>query len=100
MLSESEKEVLLRLARQSIEAVVNNVQISVAEVTQPALRERSGAFVTLHAAGELRGCIGYAEPRKPLYETVVDAAAKAAVDDPRFYPLTKEEMPFIEIEIS
>ena len=70
------------------------------EIAQTALEERSGAFVSLHEDRELRGCIGYVDPVKSLYKTVIDAAAKAALEDPRFPPVSREELPYIDIEIS
>lgn len=56
--------------------------------------------MTLHLLGELRGCIGYIEPRFPLVETVQEVAQKAALEDPRFPPLTPRELERVEIEIS
>lgn len=66
----------------------------------PSLLTPSGAFVTLRCDGELRGCIGYIEAQKPLVETVEEAAMRAALDDYRFFPVTMEEVPRLEIEIS
>jgi AmmeMemoRadiSam system protein A len=100
MLSESEKHLLLQIARQSVEAVVNKRGVPRIQISQPALREHRAAFVTLHEHQELRGCIGYVDPIKPLWETVQDAAAKAALDDPRFSSVQPEELREIEIEIS
>jgi len=54
----------------------------------------------LHLLGELRGCIGYIEPRFPLVETVQEVAQKAALEDPRFPPLTPRELGKVDIEIS
>jgi len=65
-----------------------------------ALTEERGAFVTLKEHGELRGCIGYASPMKPLFETVRDVAALAAVRDRRFPPVTAMELGELEYEIS
>ena len=100
MLSDSDKQVLLQIARQSIEAAVNELAPSKMAITQPVLRERRGAFVTLHEEQELRGCIGYVDPIKALWETVQDAAARAALEDPRFMPVQRSELPHIDIEIS
>lgn len=100
MLSDSEKQLLLEIARQSIEAAINQRHVPHVEVTQSALHEHSGAFVTLHENLELRGCIGYVDPVQPLFETVQDAAAKAALADPRFNPVSHEELQHIDIEIS
>ena len=59
-----------------------------------------GAFVTLHKAGKLRGCIGNIIGRGPLYATVCDMAIQSATSDPRFNPVTKNELDEIDIEIS
>jgi AmmeMemoRadiSam system protein A len=100
MLSESEKEFLLQNARRSIEAAVRRKGAALPEKLPQPLMELCGAFVTLHKGGELRGCIGYIEGLKPLIETIWDAAEKAALEDYRFMPVTVEELPDIEIEIS
>ncbi len=64
----------------------------------------SAAFVTLHkregAARALRGCIGQIEATGTLYETVKSTAHSAAFSDYRFPPLTMDELPAIELEIS
>ncbi len=66
----------------------------------PSLLENCGAFVTLTRDGTLRGCIGYIEGIKPLMDAVAENAASAAVRDPRFPPVTPEEVPALELEIS
>ncbi|MGB9607641.1 MAG: AmmeMemoRadiSam system protein A [bacterium] len=99
-LSEEDKRELLKIARTSIEEYLRKGEIPTFSPTSPALQERKGAFVTLKKAGFLRGCIGMIEPLKPLYQTVAEMAVAAAVEDPRFYPLTLEELPLIKIEIS
>ena len=57
-------------------------------------------FVTLRQGKELRGCIGYVEPRLPLANAVAEVAQKAAFEDPRFAPLDSDELTTIDIEIS
>jgi AmmeMemoRadiSam system protein A len=59
-----------------------------------------GAFTTLHLHGKLRGCIGYVIATSPLYEAVIDTAAAAAFEDPRFDPVREAEAPDLQIEIS
>ncbi|MBM4129773.1 AmmeMemoRadiSam system protein A [bacterium] len=66
----------------------------------PRLRERRGAFVTLHAGSRLRGCIGTLEPRLALLEAVAANARAAAIDDPRFAPVTPDESSKLALEIS
>ena len=98
-----EEQTLLRLARatlrQWVERDSKEVDLSPFDLT-PALRSKSGAFVTLHTQGRLRGCIGYIEPIKPLFETVIENARNAATNDWRFARVTQTELPHIDIEIS
>jgi AmmeMemoRadiSam system protein A len=65
-----------------------------------ALAQERGAFVTLKKNGELRGCIGYSSPLKPLGLTVRDVAAFAAVKDTRFPPVAPSELGELQYEIS
>jgi AmmeMemoRadiSam system protein A len=100
MLTESEKKFLLRVARTAIEDAVTGTSSAEAERIPPACLRHSGAFVTIHKAGELRGCIGYIEPVKPMVETVREVAEKAALEDYRFQQVAAEEVSQLEIEIS
>lgn len=100
LLSEESQILLLKIARSSIESHLSGEPMPRYEITDPKLLERRGAFVTLHKNGNLRGCIGYIFPVKPLYQTVQEMAVAAAVDDPRFPPVRLEEMREIDIEIS
>jgi AmmeMemoRadiSam system protein A len=100
-LDESDQQRLLHFARQALEEGVRKYELSdVEEEPEGALRERCGAFVTLWKAGRLRGCIGYVEAQRPLYQTVRECALAAALRDPRFDPVTPEELPALEVEIS
>jgi AmmeMemoRadiSam system protein A len=64
------------------------------------LREEGASFVTLRLDGELRGCIGSIDPRRPLWEDVVRNARAAAYRDPRFPPVSPEELPRLQVEVS
>ncbi|MGB9604524.1 MAG: AmmeMemoRadiSam system protein B, partial [Bryobacteraceae bacterium] len=100
-LSEEEQKELLWLARKSVETVVRERRLYEGPAPRwPALLEDRGAFVTLKKHGQLRGCIGYIFPMKPLYLTVRDVAAMAAVRDQRFPPVTTAELDQLEYEIS
>ncbi len=99
-LGDEEKRELLRIARKSIESIVRGQTIRLPEISSSGLREPRGAFVTLSEHGQLRGCIGYTEAVKPLAEVVSEVAAKAAVDDPRFPPVSEDELSEIELDIS
>lgn len=99
-LTPEERHELLRLARESVTAAVEGGPPPAARLLTPALAAPGGAFVTLHRNGKLRGCIGSVVARTPLWQTVVDMAEAAATRDPRFPPVTREELPEIDIEIS
>jgi AmmeMemoRadiSam system protein A len=99
-LSVEEKRELLRIARASIEAAFLGKEPPEQSLESKAFREAAGAFVTLKIGGELRGCIGYIEPRLPLVEAVREVAQRAAFSDPRFPPLSPEELGEVDIEIS
>jgi AmmeMemoRadiSam system protein A len=100
MLSKEQRKKLLALARKSIETYLKTGKKLELTETDPLLLKEMGAFVTLHKQGQLRGCIGNLVGKQPLYLTVRDMALEAAVDDPRFSPVTPDELKDIEIEIS
>ncbi|MCP4572967.1 MAG: AmmeMemoRadiSam system protein A [bacterium] len=66
----------------------------------PRLSAPGGAFVTLTSAGQLRGCIGVIEGRRPLAATVVENGRAAALTDPRFPPVEESELSGLELEVS
>jgi len=101
-LSAAERQLLLTLARDTLTRHVQNKGVPdlAAYPLTPRLKEKAGAFVTLHEHGELRGCIGYIQGIKPLAETVRENACNAATDDPRFPPVQPAELNKIVIEIS
>ncbi len=100
-LTDKEKEILLKTARLSIEEIFFHIPVLQPDYsTYPNLALKAGAFVTLKIDEELRGCIGYIISDNKLFDTVVDTAKSAAIRDPRFYPLSKQELNEIEIEIS
>lgn len=91
---------LLALARAAIASSLQNTSLNL-DVPEPrCFSLYRGAFVTLHVAGKLRGCIGVIEPRDPLRDTIVHCARSAAFHDPRFSPLRTNELNELQIEIS
>ncbi len=94
------KSFLLKLARESLEASVNDRPLPKPQNPPDATKPWQGCFVTLTEGGELRGCIGYIEGIKPLYEAVIDNARNAALSDPRFPRVSPEELSRIRIEVS
>jgi hypothetical protein len=100
-LQNGEKRELLALAHKSAEFAVKERKLyDAAASSDEVLNQERGAFVTLKEAGALRGCIGYTSALKPLYLTVRDTASYAALQDPRFKPVTVAELPQLEYEIS
>lgn len=99
-LSPSQKKFLLNLARQAIEYYLRETKTINITPEDEELKQARGVFVTLKNGDQLRGCIGYPLPIKPLYQSVIDAAIAAATQDYRFPPVTLEELPQIKIEIS
>lgn len=93
-----ERAQLLVIAREALAAWVNR---AAPVVPPPGVSERrAGAFVTLHARGELRGCIGHVEASRRLVDVVAECAVSAASADPRFPPVTASELLVVEIEVS
>lgn len=101
-LTEGEKERLLRIARQSIEHAARGKKPPLIEPESltPALREKGASFVTLTIHGNLRGCIGALEAYQSLAEDVREHAVSAAMEDPRFPPVSEAELSRIHIEVS
>ncbi len=109
-LSKEEGTYLVKLARRAVEEyLVNLVRIPPPADAPKALREKRGVFVTIETiverpggewGRELRGCIGYPEPVKPLVEAVIDSAIAAATEDPRFPPMRAEELKDVIFEVS
>jgi AmmeMemoRadiSam system protein A len=99
-LTTADKQLLLHVARDSIEAHLKGKAATPVKTDSPGLCEARGAFVSLHRRGQLRGCIGYIEAIKPLLQTIREMAAAAAFHDPRFRPLQANELDDLEIEIS
>lgn len=100
MLTLEEGKFLVKLARRTIEGYLHTDKKPPAPKTAEKLHKRSGVFVTLTKHGELRGCIGHPLPELPLVDAIIDAAVNSATRDPRFPPVTLEELPEIKIEVS
>jgi uncharacterized protein len=97
--SQEERTLLLRLAHDSISSALDHLEISL-DAPTPHFAELRGVFTSLHLRGELRGCVGYVPPTCPVYRAVAETARAAAFEDNRFPPVTKEEAPHLEIELS
>ncbi len=95
-----QKEFLLRAARETIAYFLDYGFAPLYRVEGDELQRPSGVFVTLKKHGELRGCIGEILPRRPLIVAIQWAALAAAFNDPRFPPLSREELDEVRLEIS
>jgi len=95
------KDFVLKLAREAIETYVKNGEkISIPKDYPKELEKKRGVFVTIYKKPkELRGCIGFPYPQQPLIEGLIEAAVEVC-EDPRFLPLSKEELKDIYIEVS
>ena len=101
-LDEAARRTLLDVARTSIRRGLEQhrpMQVDLAAYP-PALQEWRAAFVTLNRSGRLRGCIGHLEACQPLVQDVADNAYAAAFRDPRFPPLTADELDGLEVHVS
>lgn len=99
-ISEDDRKYLLNLARKTITNYLNYGFLTLPRFKSDSLIKKQGIFVTLTKKGDLRGCIGHMAEDTPLATTVAKMALSAALHDTRFYPVSKDEMQDIEIEIS
>jgi AmmeMemoRadiSam system protein A len=102
MLDERQRKTLLKIARDSITAVLSGKTLDLDPTdVDEALRRPAGAFVTLKTSdGDLRGCIGSIQAVEPMYRAVAMSAISAALRDPRFSPVRPAELPDLSLEIS
>ncbi len=104
-LTPEEGKFLIKLARTSVkEYLEDGKKIQPPKDTPKKFFEQCGVFVTISSLRggekELRGCIGYPYPTSPLVEAVIDSAINAATEDPRFEPLSIEELEKVVFEVS
>jgi len=99
-LTSDQRAELLATARWAIRERVRGLGSTAGPSRDPRLQAGGSAFVTITRQGQLRGCIGYVDPVKPLAEAVAHCAAAAATADPRFPTVTPEELAHLEIEVS
>jgi hypothetical protein len=100
LLKKSEQQELLHIAWTTLESTVNRQEVPKFSAATERLNEHRGVFVTLKKHGELRGCIGYIEGFKPLYQAVRDMTIASATEDYRFGPVEPGELKDIDIEIT
>jgi len=92
---------IVQLAVRAVETYVKSgITITPPPDLPEALKAKRGAFVSLKKRGELRGCIGTIQPtRANLAEEVISNAISAATKDPRFDPVTEEELGELEVSV-
>jgi hypothetical protein len=97
-----EQTILLRLAREAMECGVKGEALPPLDESSlpPKLKEEGSSFITLTVRAELRGCIGSLEPHQSLAQDVREHAVAAALKDPRFLPVSEDELDGIKIEVS
>ena len=100
MLEEMDKIALLKLARLTLESYFVDGKMPAYHTSRVSLLEKRGAFVSLHDSEDLRGCIGQLYPDRELYKIVQHCVLSAALEDSRFIPVRREELPVLNIEIS
>ena len=98
MLTDAQKVGLLRLARAAVTGHLIGQPLEVE--TPESLPEAFGVFVTLKRRGELRGCLGTLQCREGLAHEVARCALDSATQDPRFPPISLEEVAELSFEIS
>ncbi|HEY5729088.1 MAG TPA: AmmeMemoRadiSam system protein A [Anaerolineales bacterium] len=101
-LTRKEQQILLRMAREAMEHAVRGEKPPPLDPSTlaPALREEGATFVTLTISGQLRGCIGTLDAYQPLAADVREHAIAAALEDPRFPPVSEDELSRIQVEVS
>ncbi|MBO6150532.1 MAG: AmmeMemoRadiSam system protein A [Clostridium sp.] len=92
----------VRLARASLENyILKKKRLALPEgLPEEMTGQRAGAFVSIHKHGKLRGCIGTFLPvTGSVAEEILRNAVSAATEDPRFDPITPEELPWLDISV-
>ncbi len=98
--TKEQKITLLKIARDTMESYIREGKNIDINIDDEKLKEKRGAFVTIHKDGQLRGCIGNIMPVDKLYLTISNMAIQSSTRDPRFSPVNDRELDDIEIEIS
>ena len=99
MTNEADRRLLLRIARDAIVAHVGAAPPPAPE-RSAVLDRPTGAFVTIHRQGALRGCIGHLEANEPLGHVILRCAVAACSADPRFPPVRAAELHELDLELS
>lgn len=91
---------LVRLAKKTVEMYIKEGKVFQPEELTARMKEKAGVFVSIHRLGELRGCIGTIEPRQAnVAEEIIANAISSATRDPRFLPITPDELKELDYSI-
>jgi AmmeMemoRadiSam system protein A len=91
---------LVRLAKRTVESYIKRGEVTPPKRLTAEMKPKAGVFVSIHKGGELRGCIGTIEPqRKNVAEEIIANAISSASRDPRFYPITADELAELEYSV-
>jgi uncharacterized protein len=99
-LPEQDQQLLLGIARNAVHAHLSGTSPDSPEIPRGVALESHGVFVSIHHGERLRGCMGNVMPSQPLHHTTAQCAVAAATSDPRFDPVSLDELPYISFEIS
>ena len=107
----SASDIYVRLARLSVESCVRDRKrlkipediesvLNGEQIPDQLIHSRAGAFVSIHKHGRLRGCIGTISPVTDcLAQEIANNAVSASTRDPRFDPVTEDELPMLDINV-
>lgn len=100
-ISNYDGEVLVKTARTIVaEYLKTGKKITLSDDIRSRFSYNAGVFVTLNKDEELRGCIGFPTPDRKLHQSLLDAAVASATEDPRFLPVTYDELNKISFEVT
>ena len=100
-MKDSDRAALLRAARTAVtQALLSRTSSGVSPAPCVSPPSGAGVFVTVRSGGGLRGCTGSIEPETALVDAVAGCAVSAATEDPRFEPVSLDELPDVTFEIS
>ncbi len=103
MFTNKQKDIILKIAKDAIKEAILNVKIIDRDsliASNPWLKENGAVFVTINEFNALRGCIGSIIAHRSLIDDIIYNAKAAALNDPRFKPITKDELSNLEVEVS
>ncbi len=100
-ISDYDGHTLVKTARTAVtEYLKTGIKISLPDEFRTKFSFNSGVFVTLSKGEELRGCIGFPTPDRKLYQSLLDAAIASATEDPRFLPVSYDELNKVSFEVT